>query len=142
MKESALNNRTLFFLILIIVSAFLLRCYAIDLRPFHHDEGVNYHFLREMVNRGYYPYLHENYHGPFYFYFAQFIRWGYGDSELSIRMPSIIAGTGICLLPMFFLSRGVLFVLVSALLLAISPSMIFHSRYAICLLYTSDAADE
>ncbi|MCB0340148.1 MAG: hypothetical protein KDD53_11115, partial [Bdellovibrionales bacterium] len=50
--------------------AYVLRTYEIGLRPLHNDEGVNFYFLQEIGRLGYYPYSHENYHGPLYFYFT------------------------------------------------------------------------
>jgi len=125
-------NTTLLVISILLIVGFCLRSYEIDLRPFHHDEGVNYHFLREAIRRGFYPYSNENYHGPFYFYFANFIRIIYGDSEFAIRLPSIISGVLLLCAPVIVSgSQGIIFCLISALFFAISPSLIFHSRYAI-----------
>jgi hypothetical protein len=38
--------------------------------PFHHDEGVNGDFLRQLFRQGHYVYEPTNYHGPTLYYFA------------------------------------------------------------------------
>ncbi len=117
---------------LVILSSFILRVYNIDIRPFHHDEGVNFHFLRETVKKGYYSYSHENYHGPLYFYVTAFFRGLYGNSELAIRLSSVVAGVALVALPFLVMeSAGSVFVVLSAILTALSASLVFHSRYAI-----------
>jgi uncharacterized protein (TIGR03663 family) len=119
-------------LIITIIIAFILRVYEIDLRPLHHDEGVNFHFLKETATRGYYPYSHENYHGPLYFYLSRLFLTLYGDNELGLRLSSIVSGLGLVAIPFLVLEGfGGVFVLLAGLFLALSPSMVFHSRYAI-----------
>jgi uncharacterized protein (TIGR03663 family) len=119
-------------LILTIVIAFVVRVYEIDLRPLHHDEGVNFHFLQETANRGYYPYSHENYHGPLYFYLSRLFLTLFGDNELGLRLSSIVSGLSLVALPFLALEGfGAGFVLLAGIFLAFSPSMVFHSRYAI-----------
>lgn len=117
---------------MVVVLSFLIRIYEIDIRPFHHDEGVNFHFLRETIKKGYYSYSHENYHGPLYFYATAFFRGLYGNSELAIRLSAIVAGVVLVALPFLVMeTAGVTFAVISALFLATSSSLIFHSRYAI-----------
>lgn len=119
-------------LLLILIAALFLRIYDITNRPLHNDEAVNFHFVNEIFQRGYYPYSHENYHGPSYFYLTTAFVGLFGDSELALRGSAIAAGVITVALAFFLLlPLGIELAAVSALLLAISPSLIFYSRYAI-----------
>jgi len=121
-----------FQLILLVVIALFLRVYEIADRPFHSDEGVNFYFVQGMLKNGYYHYSHQNFHGPAYFYLLMFCHYFFGDSEFSHRLAAIIPGMGIVLMPFFLLgicSRYSLYV--SALLLAMSSSLVYYARYSI-----------
>jgi len=126
------KNLTIFLVLVIMIGAFLLRAYEIQLRPLHHDEGVNFHFLKEIGAKGYYPYSHLNYHGPLYFYISELFLNIFGDNELGLRLASIVSGMALVALPFFIMeSLGVGFAIIAALFMALSPSLVFHSRYAI-----------
>lgn len=129
-----MRNKSLTSLLIlaIIVGAFFLRTYEIQLRPLHHDEGVNFHFLKEISAKGYYEYSHLNYHGPLYFYISKLFLNIFGENELGLRLGSIVSGMVLVVLPFFIMeSLGVGFALLTAAFLALSPSLVFHSRYAI-----------
>lgn len=117
----------------LLVLTIIPRIAWIELRPLHHDEGVNFFFIEQIARIGFYQYSHENYHGPLFFYFAALTRSLFGDGVLSLRLPSIIAGSAVCFIPfVFFLRTLSLIPLISTtLLLAMSSSGVFHSRYAI-----------
>ncbi len=120
----------LFFIFLIL--ALFLRFYQIEARPLHSDEGVNYLFLQDIKNKGIYPYSHENYHGPIYFWLSYFATVLVGESVLGLRLVSILSGALLMLLLVPLRKQaGDAFVLLAALFIAISPSMVFHSRYGI-----------
>ena len=112
--------------------AIILRVYRIGLRPFHSDEGVNFHFVSEVLKTGYYPYSGLNYHGPSYFYFVTGAVKLFGDSELILRSVSIVSGllTLAALIPLVR-TEGRAFAILSLAFAAVSSSMVFHSRYAI-----------
>ena len=74
-------------------------------RPLHSDEGVNFHFVSEVLRTGYYPYSGENYHGSSYFYLATAMVKIFGDSELALRSLSILSGLALILLVTIFLRR-------------------------------------
>jgi uncharacterized protein (TIGR03663 family) len=121
-----------FFILLILGTGVLLRFYSITDRPMHSDEGVNYHFVKKMMEDGYYHYSHENYHGPTYFYLLYVSHSLFGSGELFHRLPAILSGVFVFISPVMLLPllsmRAVLFPLV---LLACSSSLIFYSRYSI-----------
>lgn len=121
-----------FYFALIIAISFVFRLYQIDIRPLHNDEAVNHLFLGDISRLGYYPYSHLNYHGPFYFYITFFLVSIFGDSELGLRLSSILMGVGLASLPLMLRGQlGWKFVYVSSVLLSISTSLFFFSRYAI-----------
>lgn len=116
----------------VLVLALVLRVYQIGARPLHSDEGVNSFFLENMEPTGVYPYSHENYHGPAYFWLS------YGAVQLlGMNVPGLRAVSLLCGMLLLFVllhmrkHAGGAFVLVAALLVAVSPSMVFHSRYGI-----------
>ncbi|MFN8389649.1 MAG: TIGR03663 family protein [Bdellovibrionota bacterium] len=116
----------------LIVASLQLRTFQIDTRPPHSDESVNFLFVETTNRMGYYPYSHENYHGPLFFYIITGLVNLLGDSLLGLRAGSIICGTlTVVALLLFVELEGWSFVLISALMIAISPSMVFFSRYAI-----------
>lgn len=123
----------LFFQLTVLIAiALFLRVYEIADRPLHSDEGVNFYFVQGMLKNGYYHYSHQNYHGPAYFYLLMFCHYFFGDNELSHRLAAIIPGMGIVLMPFFLIgicSRYSLYV--SALLLALSSSLVYYARYSI-----------
>lgn len=123
-----------FFSILLafILIGLFLRTFEISIRPFHSDEGVNYLFLKQIGEKGYYPYSHENYHGPSFFYSAYLSLKVFGHNDFGMRAASIFYGMLCLLLLIFFSGReSRTFSVVALALFALSSSLIFHSRYAI-----------
>ena len=61
---------SLFFFALALLAASWLRFSQLGLKPFHHDEGVNAHFLLPLMKQGSsaYKYNPTNYHGPTLYY--------------------------------------------------------------------------
>ena len=49
---------------MILLAAGFLRLLFLDLKPLHHDEGVNSLFMTQLFRGGYYHYDPANYHGP------------------------------------------------------------------------------
>ena len=118
--------------ILIVALAFALRIAALDLRPAHFDEGVNGSFLDDMRTRGCYEYNPANFHGPLHFYTLFAAQQLFGRSLWVLRMPTALIGTAAIALMLAF--RRFLpwrAVWIGALAAAISPAMVFYSRYAI-----------
>ena len=120
------------YLVLLVLLGFLLRRYQIAARPFHHDEGVNWYFLNQMKTLGYYPYSHENYHGPSFFYLSKLLVKILGESEVGIRASALACGSILVLLPvMLWKQFGRMWVLFASALVLSSPSLTFFARYAI-----------
>ncbi len=110
----------------------LFRFYGLELRPIHHDEAVNGWFVDGLFTRGYYIYDPENYHGPFFFYVLAFFEKVFGRSLASLRIPAVLFGIGLTFVPFAF-RRWIGFraAWIGAAALAVSPAMVFFSRYSI-----------
>jgi uncharacterized protein (TIGR03663 family) len=116
----------------ILLVAFVLRVYALDMKPLHHDEGVNGFFLTNLLRQGRYTYDPENYHGPTLYYLTlPFVALA-GLHTFVIRLVPSLFGVGVVWL-VLALRRyvGTVAALVAALLVAVSPACVFYSRYFI-----------
>jgi uncharacterized protein (TIGR03663 family) len=115
----------------ILLVAAVLRLWALDLRPPHFDEGVNGWFADQMTQTGFYRYDPTNYHGPLHFYAVFLSQSLFGRGEVALRLPSVLAGV----LMVWALLRARVFLggaaCLAAAAAALSPGMIFHSRYSI-----------
>lgn len=123
--------KTVFFII--FVFAIFSRLAFLDLRPLHHDEGVNYFFAKNVIN-GTYRYNPLNYHGPFYFFLIAFSFLVLGISEFSLRLPAAVFGILIVIFPLIFnwiFGRKVKNSFFASVFLLLSPSLMFFSRYSI-----------
>ena len=126
------DNAWLVASLVILGVAVALRLYALELKPFHHDEGVNGFFLTNLVRRGEYRYDPTNYHGPTLYYFALPLSLLFGLKTYALRLVPVIFGVGTVWL-LLCLRRyvGVVGALVAAALVAVSPASVFYSRYFI-----------
>ncbi|HXG83327.1 MAG TPA: flippase activity-associated protein Agl23, partial [Pyrinomonadaceae bacterium] len=117
--------------IITAIAAFL-RFYNLELKPLHHDEGVNGYFMMTLFREGIYRYDPQNYHGPTLYYFALSFSKIFGLNTLSVRASVAIFGVLTVMLA-FFLKKyiGKIGSLAAALFLALSPGMVFISRYFI-----------
>ena len=112
--------------------AAFIRFFWLELRPMHHDEGVNGHFLKSLFNEGMYKYDPANYHGPTLYYISLAFTKIFGFTTISVRMSTAVFGV-LMVAMVFFLRRyiGNVGSLAAGLFLAISPGMVFISRYYI-----------
>ncbi|MDQ3801462.1 MAG: glycosyltransferase family 39 protein [Acidobacteriota bacterium] len=112
--------------------AVFLRFYDLVLKPLHHDEGVNGFFLTTLFREGIYKYDPSNYHGPTLYYISLVFTKIFGLETFSIRAS--VGVFGVLMVAMtFFLRRylGTIGSLVAALFIALSPGMVYISRYFI-----------
>ncbi|MDQ3135099.1 MAG: TIGR03663 family protein [Acidobacteriota bacterium] len=122
--------------VVVLLVAAVLRCYELDLKPLHHDEGVNGFFLNNLIRSGAYRYDPSNYHGPTLYYFTAPLayladRWGMLSTTL-IRLITAAFGVGVVWLALSLRRQiGMIGALAAAVLLAVSPGMVFFSRYYI-----------
>jgi uncharacterized protein (TIGR03663 family) len=125
-------------LLLITVGALALRCPELALRPMHNDEAVNAAKLKTSWTTGHYVYDPNEHHGPTLYYATLPFLWLSGTqdydhlSEITLRAVSLFFGLLLVVLIGLLadgLGRGP--TLVAAGLTAISPAMVFYSRYFI-----------
>jgi uncharacterized protein (TIGR03663 family) len=120
----------------IMLVAALVRLYQLELRPMHHDEGVNGFFLNNLMNSGVFRYDPSNYHGPTLYYFtlplAYVAEHFHVFSEWTVRLVPLLFGMATVWLALS-LSRyiGRVGTLAAGALLALSPGVVFFSRYFI-----------
>ena len=126
-------------LLLTVALALALRCPQPAARPMHSDEAVNTIKFRGLWERGSYQYDPGEFHGPTLPYFTlawakltgaprNFVQF----DEAIFRTVTVLFGIGlILLLPLIADGLGPRAVLCAALLTAVSPAMVFYSRYYI-----------
>jgi uncharacterized protein (TIGR03663 family) len=133
-----MSRAVIFGLLLATMIALALRWPDLSVRPMHNDEAVNAIKFRELMEQGNYRYDPNEYHGPTLYYFT--LAWtkitGVTDfanlSEARFRGLTVLFGVGlILLLPLVVDGLGRRATVCSALLMAVSPAMVFYSRYYI-----------
>jgi uncharacterized protein (TIGR03663 family) len=107
-------------------------------RPMHADEGVNAQKLGTLLEEGSYAYDPAEYHGPTLYYLTLLSAWLRGEGryveidEITLRLvPAVL---GVALVAAHFGARSLLGTggaAIAALLAALSPAMVFYSRYFI-----------
>jgi uncharacterized protein (TIGR03663 family) len=115
--------------LLAIIAAIFLRFYLLEIKPLHHDEGVNSHFLLNLARSGKYIYDPTNYHGPTLYYFSWLMLKLFGESETTLRIYPAICGV-LTVALVWGLRKGLGFVgtPVAAWSLALSPGLVYYSR--------------
>lgn len=115
--------------ILAVIVAVWLRFDQIGVKPFHHDEGVNSHFLLNLANSGDYKYNPDNYHGPTLYYFALLTLRVFGSNDLALRFTPALFGVMTVLMVWLLRNHlGRIGTPVAAFLLALSPGLVYFSR--------------
>lgn len=118
------------FLLILLVSVFL-RFWQLDLKLFHHDEAIHSWFSYELLTKFAWSY-DPSYHGPFLYYVTAGMFSLFGDSDLVARLLPSLFGT--LLIPLVYCIYRIGYIdkkqtLFAALLLAISPDMVYFSRF-------------
>jgi uncharacterized protein (TIGR03663 family) len=114
----------------IAVLALILRTVNLGDRAMHHDESLHAEFAwRYLVGLGYQhdPLMH----GPLLFNLISATFYLLGDSEFTARLPLALAGSCLVFCPLFLKEKlGSIGVCVCAVLLSISPSLLYYSRFS------------
>jgi uncharacterized protein (TIGR03663 family) len=114
---------------LLIVLAFFLRLYHLDVRVFHHDESAVGYYTYKLFNDGVYSY-DPSFHGPFMYYFTSEMFRRFGDSEYSARLlPALLGASMLFLLIPLRKYIGNAGMAISCFFLALSPSFLYYSRF-------------
>jgi uncharacterized protein (TIGR03663 family) len=116
----------------ILLAAAALRFYALELKPLHHDEGVNGFFLTNLLRQGVYHYDPSNYHGPTLYYLTLPSVALLGLTTFAVRAVTAAFGVATVWLVLALRRRvGAVGALAAAALVAVSPACVFYSRYFI-----------
>jgi uncharacterized protein (TIGR03663 family) len=116
----------------VLIVATMIRLYDLDLKPLHHDEGVNGFFLMNLLRSSAYRYDPGNYHGPTLYYFAWASTKVFGVTTVAIRLvPALFGLVTVCLVLSLRRRIGSVGALVAATLLSISSGAVYFSRYFI-----------
>ncbi len=125
------RSRTAYALAFILILAFILRFWQLDLKLLHHDEAVHSWFCYEFLTSGVWQY-DPSYHGPFLYYVTTALFALIGPSDFAARLlPSLF---GFAIIPLVYAVYRIGYIsknqmLVVALLIAISPDMVYFSRF-------------
>lgn len=115
----------------ILLLAFVVRIWSLEMKPPHFDEGINGHFVMQMWKEGFYKYDPTNFHGPLYFYFLQLSELLLGRGIFAFRFITVLFSLGAILVVIAHRRFFGSVVYLAALVLAISPACVFYARYAI-----------
>ena len=128
---------TLFFLV-VVALAIGLRAPGLTRRPMHTDEAVHAVKFGMLLEDGYYRYDPIEYHGPTLNYLTLIPAWLASANRLpdvdeaTLRVVAVIAGVGVALLlALLWPGLGSRAALAAAVLTAVSPAMVYYSRYYI-----------
>ena len=129
-KHVKISRWELVVLAAVLALAATLRFWDLGSRAFHGDEAIHAGFAWQLADgRGY---VHNPLtHGPFQFIGTALVFVLFGDSDYTARVLPALFGTALVALPFFL--RGYLGrtgALVTSLLLAISPTLLYFSRFA------------
>jgi uncharacterized protein (TIGR03663 family) len=137
-ERIVMNLRTAAVFLCLIVTAALFRFPRLAERPMHCDEAVNADKLGILLEQGRYEYSSQDFHGPTLYYLSliyakiQGIRTYIDLSEVTLRsVPAflgvLLVGAHLLLAPYFGLRAAA----AAGLLTAVSPAMVYYSRYYI-----------
>jgi len=121
-----------------VAGTLFLRLPLLSERPMHTDEAVHAVKFGQLLEKSYYVYDPFEYHGPTLNYFTLIPAYFMGEktlaqtTESTLRIVPVIFGVGVVLLIFLLVDGlGTAAVISAALLAAISPAMVFYSRYYI-----------
>lgn len=133
-------NARLYIIVFALISlgALAFRLPQLGDRPMHADESVHAARFRDLWQRGHYAYDPNEFHGPTLVYATLPSAWlsraaTFAETtEAMYRLVPVLFGTGLVLLIWLVADAlGRPAALVAALLTAVSPAMVFYSRYYI-----------
>lgn len=122
----------------LMLLAALFRLPQLPARPMHSDEAINADRLGVLLEHGEYKYSAIDYHGPTLTYLSWPVAKALGItryvdlSETTLRLIPALAGILLVALHIFLVRNiGLISSAMAALLTAISPAMVYYSRYYI-----------
>lgn len=123
-----LNWETTAWIVLLVVAS-LLRFVNVGERAMSHDESLHSLYSYYLYDTGKYEH-NPMMHGPFLFHANAFAYFLFGDDDATARFFPVLAGIGIVVMTWFFRRYiGRAGALIAGILVTVSPSLLFHSRY-------------
>ena len=125
----------------LVALALGMRMWELGGRAMHYDEAIHVHYAWKLVNSpgalGGWPwvfgqdFIHSPWmHGPFQIEFTAFMYRIFGDSDFTARLGYVLFGTALVGLPYFFRDYlGRTGALLAGVMLALSPAMLYFSRF-------------
>jgi len=133
-----MNKKPLYLYFIIILIALSFRLPGLSFRTMHGDEAVNAIKYSALLENGEYQYNPAEYHGPVLYYstlpFSLLLSQTTLQelSESALRIVPVIFCIGLLLILLIIKDRvGWTIVLLSSLLIAVSPIFVYYSRYYI-----------
>jgi uncharacterized protein (TIGR03663 family) len=118
-----------------LTAGLVLRLARLDVRPMHHDEANQAVKFGVLLERGEYRYDAHDHHGPTLYYLSLPAAWLRGQDTLAsldertLRcVTAVFGGATILLLPLLSAGIGRTAAASAAVLMAVSPAMVFYSR--------------
>ncbi len=131
-------DKSFLFLLAVAVAALALRLPLLQQRPMHTDEAVHAVKFVSLLEDGQYRYDSYEFHGPTLNYLTLIPAWlssakkSTEISESTLRLVPVFFGVLIIMmLSLLVGGLGRLTILFAALLTAVSPAMVYYSRYYI-----------
>jgi uncharacterized protein (TIGR03663 family) len=118
-----------------LATGLVLRLARLDVRPMHHDEANQAVKFGALLERGEYAYDAHDHHGPTLYYVTLPFAWLRRQATLASldewtlrTVPAAFGAATILLLPLVTAGIGRTAVVVAALMMGLSPAMVFYSR--------------
>ena len=125
-------------ILLVVIVALALRLPRLANRPMHGDEAVNAVKFGQLLEECFYRYDPHEYHGPTLNYLTLVPAWLTSAQKLSeigeftLRIVPVFFGILLVLMPLLLTDGlGKPAAVLAALFTAVSPAMVFYSRYYI-----------
>jgi uncharacterized protein (TIGR03663 family) len=123
-----LNWETVAWTLLLIVAA-VLRFVDLGVRAMSHDESLHTLYAYYLYDSGKYEH-NPMMHGPLRYHLTALAYFLFGDTDATARLVPALAGIGVVGMAYFFRRYiGRIGALLAGVLITISPSLLFHSRY-------------
>ena len=114
----------------LVVVGLAMRLWDLGARAMHHDESLHALYSWKLATGDGYSH-NPMMHGPLQFEVNAALFFALGDSEMTARLLYAFMGTALILMPLLFRSKlGRLGALFAAILLTVSPAMLYYSRFA------------
>ena len=125
----------------IVIVALVMRLWELGGRTVHYDEAIHLHFAwRLSESSGAFlgwpwvfgtDYIHSPWmHGPFQIQLTALIFRIFGDTDVTARLGYVLFGTALVAVPYFFRDYlGRTGAVLAALMLALSPTLLYFSRF-------------